>query len=132
MNNHKIEAVLAKLNNIQLVDNHPGYWVILLDNYQLHIITDEKSNRMRIISPIIDVKDLKENQLTEAMQAHFHKALDIKYAIYDERVWSVYTHYLEELTKKMFIDAISQVYLGASNFGESYSSSNLFFGAGDN
>jgi len=131
MNNKKIGAVLSKLNNIQLVDNHPGYWVILLDSYQLHIITDEKLNRMRIISPIMDIKELKEKQLFEAMQAHFHKALDIKYAIYDERVWSVYTHYLEELTKKMFIDAISQVYHGANNFGGSYTSSNLFFGAGD-
>ncbi len=132
MNNKKIEALLSKLNNIQLIDNHPGNWVVLLDKYQLHIITDEKANRMRIISPIIDVKSIKKHQLKEAMQAHFNKALDTKYAIYDERVWSVYTHYLNELTKEMFIDAISQVYHSANNFGKTYSSSNLFFGSGDN
>ena len=131
MNNKKIAAELSKLNNIRIVDDNPGYWVILLENFQLHIITDEKANRMRIICPIKDTSDLKKNQLKEAMQAHFHKALDTKYAIYDERIWSVYTHYLKELTAEMFLDAISQVFHGANNFGDSYSSSNLFFSAGD-
>ena len=131
MNNRKIEQILSKLNNITMVDDHPGYWVILFENFQLHIITDESANRMRIIAPVKEIEDVSDHQLITALKAHFNRALDIKYAIYDEKLWVVYMHYLKELTKDMFIDAMSQVYHAANNFGTSYSSSNLFFGAGD-
>lgn len=95
-------------------------------------ITDPKSNRMRIILPIVEEKDLKKKQLEECMEANFDRALDVKYALYNEVVWSVFAHPLEELTEEQLADAVDQVYNAAVTFGGSYTSTNLVFGGGSN
>jgi hypothetical protein len=59
--------------------------------------------------------------------ANFHSALDVRYALSDEIIWSVYTHPLESLSPDQLKDAISQVYMAAVTFGTTYSSSDLVF-----
>jgi len=90
-------------------------------------IHDENANRMRIISPIIERENLEEDDLLNALVANFHTALDVKYALSDEMIWSVFTHPLKELSEGQVIDAIQQVYAAAITFGSSYSSTNLTF-----
>ena len=90
-------------------------------------IYDESANRMRIISPIIERDKLEEEQLLNALVANFHSALDVKYALSDEIIWSVYTHPLKELTEYQVLDAVEQVYSAAITFGTTYSSSPLVF-----
>lgn len=58
-------------------------------------VYDENANRMRIISPIVETKDLEEEQLLNALVANFHSALDVKYALSDEIMWSVFIHPLK-------------------------------------
>lgn len=98
-----------------------------LNNGLLICIFDENANRMRIISPIIERQKLTEDELLNALVANFHSVLDVKYALSDEIIWSVYTHPLKELTEGQVIDAIQQVYAAAITFGNSYSSTNLIF-----
>ncbi len=93
----------------------------------LYCIYDENANRMRIISPIIETKDLEEEQLLNALVANFHSALDVKYALSDEVMWSVFIHPLKELQDHQVLDAIDQVYAASITFGSSYSSTNLVF-----
>ncbi|MEM7382181.1 MAG: hypothetical protein AAF361_13425, partial [Bacteroidota bacterium] len=83
--------------------------------------------RMRIISPIVEREQLEEDQLLNALVANFHSALDVKYALSDEIIWSVFAHPLKELSEHQVLDAIEQVYLAALTFGTSYSSTNLVF-----
>ena len=90
-------------------------------------IHDEGANRMRIISPIIERSKIGEEELLNALVANFHSALDVKYALSDEIIWSVYTHPLKELTDYQLLDAIKQVYAAAITFGSTYSSSPLVF-----
>ncbi|MGW9685931.1 hypothetical protein [Flagellimonas sp. 2504JD1-5] len=90
-------------------------------------VYDENANRMRIISPIIEREKIGEEELLNALVANFHSALDVKYALSDEILWSVYTHPLKELSESQIIDAIQQVYAAAITFGTSYSSTNLVF-----
>lgn len=90
-------------------------------------IYDESANRMRIISPIVEREKLGEEELLNALVANFHSVLDVKYALSDEIIWSVYAHPLKELNEAQVIDAIQQVYAAAITFGESYSSTNLVF-----
>ncbi len=90
-------------------------------------IYDESANRMRIISPIVEREKLGEEELLNALVANFHSALDVKYALSDEIIWSVYAHPLKELSEAQVVDAIQQVYAAAITFGESYSSTNLVF-----
>ena len=61
------------------------------------------------------------------MVANFHSVLDVKYALSDEIIWSVYAHPLKELSELQVVDAIQQVYAAAITFGGSYSSTNMVF-----
>ena len=82
---------------------------------------------MRIISPITETSKITAEQIFKCMEANFHTALDIKYAISNDILWSAFIHPLKELSQKQVIDAISQVYSSVKTFGTSYSSSNLIF-----
>ena len=99
----------------------------LYNQSMLICIHDESANRMRIISPIVEREKLGEEELLNALVANFHTALDVKYALSDEIVWSVYAHPLKELSEAQLVDAIQQVYAAALTFGGSYSSTNLTF-----
>lgn len=93
----------------------------------LMCIYDESANRMRIISPIVERENLTEDELLNALVANFHSVLDVKYALSDEIIWSVYAHPLKELSEAQLVDAIQQVYAAAITFGGSYSSTNMVF-----
>lgn len=93
----------------------------------LILVYDENANRMRIISPIIEAKELEEEQLLNMLVANFHSALDVKYALSDEIIWSVFLHPLRELSEWQVLDAISQVHAASLTFGSTYSSTNLVF-----
>ncbi len=99
----------------------------LYEEKMLICIYDENANRMRIISPIIERNKIEEKELLNALVANFHSALDVKYALSDEIIWSVFTHPLKELTEHQVLDAIHQVYAAAVTFGTTYSSTNLVF-----
>ena len=66
------------------------------------------------------------------LEANFDRALDAKYSIYQDVVWSVYTHPLGELTVEQFKDALNQVARLSQNFGGSYTSTDWIFGDGEN
>ncbi len=93
----------------------------------LILVYDENANRMRIISPIIETKELEEEQLLNMLVANFHSALDVKYALSDEIIWSVFLHPLRELSERQVLDAISQVHAASVTFGSTYSSTSLVF-----
>lgn len=93
----------------------------------LMCVYDENANRMRIISPIVKREELEQEQILNALVANFHSALDVKYALSDEIIWSVFVHPLKELYEHQVLDAIKQVYAANITFGSTYSSTNLVF-----
>lgn len=129
MTNAKIETVLYKLTDS--INGRPGNWQFILQNVPMFCITDEAHNRMRIISPITKVADLTDDLLRDSLIANFHTALDVKYAISQEVLWSVFIHPLKELSDDQLMDAISQVRLAALTFGSTFTSTELLFGGGN-
>ena len=104
-----------------------GNWQFMLKDRILICIADEKNNRMRIMSPIIEQKKLTYSDMLKLMEANFHSALDVKYAISDDILWSVFIHPLKELKKAQVINAIDQVYTAAHTYGTTYNSTGLIF-----
>lgn len=102
-------------------------WRFTIKNIPFIAIADSTHNRMRIISPIAEVEKLEPKLLLASLAANFHTALDIKYAISDNLLWSIYVHPLKELNNDQVLDAISQVFYGNINFGTSFSSTSLVF-----
>ena len=80
------------------------------------------------MTAVIHQDKLKKNQFIELLEAQFDRALDVKYAISNEVLWSAFIHPLKELTEEQVKDAMSQVYYAAYNFGGSYRSTELQFG----
>ncbi len=104
-----------------------GNWQFMIKDRILVCITDENNNRMRIMSPIIEQKKLAYEDMLKLMEANFHTALDVKYAISDDVLWSVYIHPLKELGKDEVLSAINQVYSAAMTYGTTYNSTGLTF-----
>ena len=129
MTNEKLDELIRQIT--QDVVGQVANWQFLIDSREILVITDERHNRMRIMSPITTQDRLNEAELARLLEANFASALDAKYALRDQMLWSVFTHPLGELTEEQFLDCVAQVANLANNFGGSYASSNLFFGGGE-
>lgn len=125
MNIEKLGKII--LNNSDSLQVNGNSWKFIYKNKILICIADKKANRMRIISPIAKKQQLTEELILNSLIANFHTALDVKYAISDEILWSVFTHPLKELSAHQVEDAISQVYYANLTFGSIYSSTSLTF-----
>lgn len=126
MSNEKIEKILYR--ETQNVEGVRGRWQFELHETTLMILTDEEANRMRIMAPIAEEKDLETDQYKTMLEANFDRALDAKYAVFQGVVWSVFTHPLAELTVEQLKDAMQQVVNLSQNFGGSYTSTDFVFG----
>ena len=129
MNNKHLAELIKRLD--KNVKGKAGYWTFNIEGKTLHVLTDEKANRMRIISPVGKSAALTKKNLYRLMQANFDSALDARYSIAKDIVWSTYLHPLASLTDKEFIVAVGQVVNLATTFGSSYSSGLLIFQGGD-
>ena len=125
MTTKKLDIILTKVSD-SIISNG-NQWRFQINNIPFICIADSKHNRMRIISPIADSNKLTEELKTASLIANFHTALDVKYAITDDVLWSVFVHPLKELSENQLLDAISQVYHAHINFGTSFSSTSLVF-----
>jgi len=125
MNNDQLEEILIQLSD-SIVGQH-GSWQMIIGETYLMCITDQANNRMRIISPIAEMNDITDEQVGEAMEANFHSALDVRYAISDGIMWAAFIHPLRELSSEQAVDAVGQVYSAAVTFGDSYASTFLTF-----
>lgn len=129
MDNKRLEKILTKVTDS--IQGKEGYWQVSYEDITVLVITDQKHNRMRMITPIAYISELKETIYIEALEANFHTALDVKYAISDKIMWTVFIHPFKELSENQIKDAIKQVYYGTKTFGDSYSSTDLVFPSGE-
>lgn len=125
MDNTKLGELLTK--HADTIQGQAGNWRFAINDKLFICLTDSTNNRMRIISPITEVSNVDEKMLRNCLTANFHTALDVKYAISDDVLWSVFIHPLKELSDAQVIDAIAQVYNANYTFGTIYSSTNLSF-----
>jgi len=130
MTNEKLQEIYTSVSDT--IQGELGGWQFQVKEVTLVSITDTNHNRMRIISPIADVTSIDDDLLKAALVANFHTALDVKYAITDGVLWSVFIHPLKELSEDQVRDALSQVYYANVNFGTSYASTSLVFPGSEN
>ncbi len=131
MNNHTLGALLSqRLPGLTGDPDHPGSWRGAVEDMMLYVITDEMHDRMRIMIPVAPIESDDHRMLWSLLNANFDRALDAKYAIHDDMVWSTFLHRLSWLTVAALDDALSQVIMLARNTGTTYASSELFFGGG--
>ncbi len=128
MTNQRLDDLIRQSSNS--VTGAPGYWQFKISGRDVLAITDTNHNRMRIMSPVATQDQLDRDELIRLLEANFASALDAKYALREQTLWSVFTHPLAELRDEQFLNCPAQVANLADNFGQSYASSNLTFGGG--
>ncbi len=126
MDNKRMKKIVEK-ESIR-VEGEPGTWMAYFSDHILLVITDERNNRMRVFTPIVEEEAASAVQMSRMLKANFHSALDAKYSVYEGFIVSVFTHPLRELTEGQLLDAMSQVAKLAETFGTTYSSTDLIFG----
>ncbi|MEL7464187.1 MAG: hypothetical protein AAFN79_08980 [Pseudomonadota bacterium] len=102
-----------------------------IEDVPVLIVTDERADRMRAMTPIRSADALAPEELARMMQANFDTALDARYAIANGRLWSAFIHPLAPLEREQFISAVGQVVNLALTYGSLYSGGGLAFGGGD-
>lgn len=125
MNYAQVHSILQA--ECDSVAGEDGGWQVVYNGRNMLLIADENHNRMRLISPITSRDELSAEYLENALIANFHSALDVKYALSDDVLWSAFIHPLKELSDSQLRSALSQVYLAAETFGSSYQSTELVF-----
>jgi hypothetical protein len=125
MNNKSIDKILK--TSVDSIQGSNGFWQFLYKDRLMILLTDESNNRMRVVSPVIEFKDLTKELMLASLAANFHTALDVKYALSEEVLWSVFIHPLKELSDDQLKNALLQVYNAAENFGTTFSSTDLVF-----
>jgi len=125
MNNQKLYGIIYTIS--EEVEGQAGNWRFIIDSTLFICLTDELHNRMRIISPIKNTSEVSREEIDRCMEANFHTALDVKYAVSEDVLWSVFIHPLRELSKEQVMSAISQVYSCAKTFGTVYTGGALNF-----
>ena len=129
MDNAGLDKLIKRLDGQAKAEE--GYWEFIIEDRRVFVITDERADRMRIISPIESVEGLGEDQLYRLMQANFDSALDARYSIAKGVVWSAYIHPLSPLSDKEFLIGVGQVVNLVETYGTTYSSGALIFQGGD-
>ena len=127
MNNKQLGVLIRKAAT-QIHEDQLGFWKFEVDNAVVFVITDESHNRMRIMSPVIELGSVPVDALQILLEANYDRALDARYCTNNEVVWSAFLHPLAELNDRQFLDALSQVVTLKNNYGSSYTSSDLVFG----
>ena len=125
MTNERLNEIYTSLS--YSIQGKSGAWQLYIKEIQIISITDSNHNRMRIMSPIMESAQLSDDLIKAALIANFHTALDVKYAITDGVLWSVFIHPLKELSENQVKDALSQVYYANINFGTTFASTSLSF-----
>ena len=125
MNVIKMKQILTSLN-IEFEHNN-NVISYSIQGFNMTIVFDINADRMRIVCPIAEVKNITKEHISQAMEANYHTALDARYAISNDIIWSVFIHPLSDLSEGLFKSAIEQTFYTAATFGKEYSSGALSF-----
>jgi len=128
MNNQMLAALLARLDGG--FSGVPGRWNLQFGGRALYCLTDGTHDRMRVMTVVSGADGLDAAELSRCLEANFDRALDARYCLSQDRLWSAFIHPLGALTDDLFMSAVQQVVTLADNFGGSYSSGGLVFVGG--
>ncbi|MEL7298368.1 MAG: hypothetical protein AAGJ86_11965 [Pseudomonadota bacterium] len=125
----RIESIVARLDdNYQRNENSIAFSFADRD---VLIIADPTADRMRVMTPVNAADALDPEELYRLLQANFDSALDARYAIANDMLWSTFIHPLATLSDEELLSGIGQTLNVADTFGTTYSSGAMVFGGGD-
>ncbi|MBE0452360.1 type III secretion system chaperone [Roseovarius autotrophicus] len=125
----RLDAIIRALD--PEAQTNGSMWQLTVNEVTVLIVTDESADRMRAITPVRKAEEVTPEEMTRLMQANFDSALDARYAIARDVLWSAFIHPLKPLEKNQLISGIGQVVNLAQSYGTLYSGGALQYGDGD-
>ena len=110
------------------VEGEGGGWHFVVEGVRMACMTDTHYDRMRIVAPIVELRSINTEHLYAMLEANYHTALDVRYAISEAVVMAAFIHPLSPLDDAQLRSAIRQVASAVTSFGRNYSSGELVFG----
>jgi hypothetical protein len=93
------------------------------------VLCDEEHNRMRVMAPVGELREMDAEFLSILLQANFDRALDARYSLRGKELWAVFVHPLSTLASDDLGLFVDQVVALVKNTGSTYASTDLVFGA---
>lgn len=120
---------MGKLLDSYLTDleGQPGFWRGVRNEVPVFVFSDDEHDRMRIMSPIGVVEELEPDLLHVLLQANYDRALDARYAMRGNELWSVVVHPLATLATDDLPAMFDQVTTLVKNTGSTFASTELVF-----
>lgn len=109
------------------LEGQPGFWRGARNEVPVFVFSDDEHDRMRIMAPIGVVEELDPDLLHVLLQANYDRALDARYAMRGNELWSVVVHPLATLATDDLPSLFDQVVLLVKNTGSSFASTELVF-----
>ena len=116
---------------LEEMEGSDGFWHGQRDDVTVYVVSDLEHDRMRIMSPIGELRVNDSGFLSILLQANFDRALDAKYALRKKELWSVFMHPLSTVVPDDLGLYIDQVVRLVKNTGSTYASSDLIFGVSE-
>jgi hypothetical protein len=109
------------------LEGRAGFWRGVREEVLVYVFSDETHDRMRIMAPIGELREVDPQTLQVLLQANYDRALDARYALRGREVWAVSVHPLATLAPDDFAGFIEQTVKLVKNTGSTYASSDLMF-----
>jgi hypothetical protein len=109
------------------LEGQPGFWRGVRNEVPVFVFSDDEHDRMRIMAPIGVVEELEPDLLHVLLQANYDRALDARYAMRGNELWSVVVHPLATLATDDLPAMFDQVTLLVKNTGSTFASTELVF-----
>jgi hypothetical protein len=122
-------AAMEKLLGSYLEDleGTPGFWRGRRGEVPVFVFCDDEHDRMRLMAPVGVAEDLDPDLLHVLLQANYDRALDARYAMRKNEIWSVVVHPLATLATDDLPSLFEQVVLLVQNTGSTFASTELVF-----
>ena len=120
---------LGKMLQMLMTDleGEPGFWHGTRDETQVFVLADEPHDRMRMMALVGEVQERDPEFFQLLLGANFDRALDSRYAMRGEELWSVSVHPLATLAPDDVGSFLDQVVRLVKNTGSTYASTDLVF-----
>jgi len=129
MNPERLHELLLRID--PALERDHNAWQFRLRGRLMITVADANADRMRIMSPVIESSQLDEALMFRLLQANFDSALDARYAVANDVLWSVFIHPLSPLEEQQLSSGVFQTYTAAATFGTLFSSGMFIYGGGD-
>jgi len=134
MRNIDIDAFFEECELLDVVQKrlHPPneLWLLEIGGVPVLIQCQESVNRMRIVAFIADAAQFGEDELRRLLDANYHSALDVRYALADGDLVAAFLHPLDQLDYAQFVLGLFQVVSCAETWGTLYSGGSMVLGGG--